>query len=102
MAKKIISLYRSNGLKTKVEKLQPPEQIISAEVTEKLNDSLTLSMVCVCTEYNVKYLTIGNTIMCNKDTLSDGSEFTFEIYDVKYSIDGRITVMAEHISSRLR
>ena len=53
MAKKIISLYRSNGLKTKVEKLQPPEQIISAEVTEKLNDSLTLSMVCVCTEYNV-------------------------------------------------
>lgn len=102
MAKKIISLYRSNGLKTKVEKLQPPEQIISAEVTEKLNDSLTLSMVCVCTEYNVKYLTIGNTIMCNKDTLYNGSEFTFEIYDVKYSIDGRITVMAEHISSRLR
>lgn len=102
MAKKVISLYRSNGLKTKVEKLQPPEQIISAEVTEKLNDSLTLSMVCVCTEYNVKYLTIGNTIMCNKDTLSDGSEFTFEIYDVKYSIDGRITVMAEHVSSRLR
>lgn len=102
MAKKIISLYRSNGLKTKVEKLQPPEQIISAEVTEKLNDSLTLSMVCVCTEYNVKYLTIGNTIMCNKDTLFDGSRFTFEIYDVKYSIDGRITVMAEHISSRLR
>lgn len=102
MAKKIISLYRSNGLKTKVEKLQPPEQIISAEVTEKLNDSLTLSMVCVCTEYNVKYLTIGNTIMCNKDTLYNGSTFTFEIYDVKYSIDGRITVMAEHISSRLR
>lgn len=102
MAKKIISLYRSNGLKTKVEKLQPPEQIISAEVTEKLNDSLTLSMVCVCTEYNVKYLTIGNTIMCNKDTLFNGSRFTFEIYDVKYSIDGRITVMAEHISSRLR
>lgn len=102
MAKKVISLYRSNGLKTKVEKLQPPEQIISAEVTEKLNDSLTLSMVCVCTEYNVKYLTIGNTIMCNKDTLSYGSEFTFEIYDVKYSIDGRITVKAEHISSRLR
>ena len=54
MAKKVISLYRSNGLKTKVEKLQPPEQIISAEVTEKLNDSLTLSMECVCTEYNVK------------------------------------------------
>lgn len=102
MAKKVISLYRSNGLKTRVEKLQPPEQIISAEVTEKLNDSLTLSMVCVCTEYNVKYLTIGNTIMCNKDTLHDGSGFTFEIYDVKYSIDGRITVMAEHISSRLR
>lgn len=102
MAKKVISLYRSNGLKTKVEKLQPPEQIISAEVTEKLNDSLTLSMVCVCTEYNVKYLTIGNTIMCNKDTLSDGLTFTFEIYDVKYSIDGRITVMAEHVSSRLR
>ena len=100
MAKKIISLYRSNGLKTRVEKLQPPEQIISAEVTEKLNGSLTLSMVCVCTEYNVKYLTIGNTIMCNKDTLHDA--FTFEIYDVKYSIDGRITVMAEHISSRLR
>ena len=102
MAKKIISLYRSNGLKTKVEKLQPPEQIISAEVTEKLNDSLTLSMVCVCTEYNVKYLTIGNTIMCNKDALHDGLGFTFEIYDVKYSIDGRITVMAEHVSSRLR
>lgn len=102
MAKKIISLYRSNGLETKVEKLQPPEQIISAEVTEKLNDSLTLSMVCVCTEHNVKYLTIGNTIMCNKDTLFNGSEFTFEIYDVKYSIDGRITVMAEHVSSRLR
>lgn len=102
MAKKVISLYRSNGLNTRVEKLQPPEQIISAEVTEKLNDSLTLSMVCVCTEYNVKYLTIGNTIMCNKDTLYNGSRFTFEIYDVKYSIDGRITVMAEHISSRLR
>lgn len=100
MAKKVISLYRSNGLKTRVEKLQPPEQIISAEVTEKLNDSLTLSMVCVCTEYNVKYLTIGNTIMCNKDTLHEA--FTFEIYDVKYSIDGRITVMAEHVSSRLR
>lgn len=102
MAKKIISLYRSNGLKTKVEKLRTPEQIISAEVTEKLNDSLTLSMVCVCTEYNVKYLTIGNTITCNKDTLYNGLTFTFEIYDVKYSIDGKITVMAEHISSRLR
>ena len=102
MGKKVISLYRSNGLKAKVDELQPPEQIISAEVTEKLNDSLTLSMVCVCTDYNAKYLTVGNMLVCNKDTLYSGSSFTFEIYDVKYSIDGRITIKAEHISSRLR
>ena len=102
MAKKVISLYRGNGLKAKVDELQSPEQIISAEVTEKLNDSLTLSMVCVCTDYNAKCLTVGNMLVCNKDTLYYGKEFTFEIYDVKYSIDGRITIKAEHISSRLR
>ncbi len=102
MAKKIIDLYKGTGAKWKAEKLQSPEQIISAEVTEKLNDSLTLSMVCVCTDYNAKYLTVGNMLVCNKDTLYWGSSFTFEIYDVKYSIDGRITIKAEHISSRLR
>lgn len=102
MAKKIIDLYKSTGAKWKTEILQPPEQIISVEVTEKINYSLALSMVCVCTDYNAKYLTVGNMLVCNKDTLYSGSSFTFEIYDVKYSIDGRITIKAEHISSRLR
>ena len=64
MGKKVISLYRSNGLKAKVDELQPPEQIISAEVTEKFNDSLTLSMVCVCTDYFAIYLTVFIILVC--------------------------------------
>lgn len=96
-----IQMFRGDPANIWGEQIAPPENIISMEVTEKMNDTLTLSMVCAISDYNLKNLTVGNIIKCYKDVL-EKTMFSFEIYDVKYSFDHRITIKAEHISSRLR
>lgn len=96
-----IQMFRGDPVNIWGEQIAPPENIISMEVTEKMNDTLTLSMVCAISDYNLKNLTVGNIIKCYKDVL-EKTMFSFEIYDVKYSFDHRITIKAEHISSRLR
>lgn len=79
----------------------PPEHIVSMNVIEKRNDTLSLEMTCIVSDNNIKTLVAGNIIKCYKD-IRKKSLFSFEIYDVKYSIDNTIVVKAEHISSRLR
>ena len=96
-----IKLFKGDPENIWGEQIKRPENILSMEVTEVMNGDLTLSMVCAISDYNVKNLVIGNIIKCYKDVLRN-TLFSFEIYDVKYTIDHRITVKAEHLSSRLR
>lgn len=96
-----VQLFKGDPENIWGEQIKQPENILSMEVTEIMNGDLTLSMVCAISNFNIKNLVIGNIIKCYKDALKDGM-FSFEIYDVKYTIDHKITVKAEHLSSRLR
>lgn len=96
-----IQLFKGDPENIWGEQIKQPENILSMEVTEIMNGDLTLSMVCAISDFNIKNLVIGNIIKCYKDALKNGM-FSFEIYDVKYTIDHKITVKAEHLSSRLR
>lgn len=96
-----VQLFKGDPENIWGEQIKQPENILSMEVTEVMNGDLTLSMVCAISDYNIENLVIGNIIKCYKDVLKN-TMFTFEIYDVKYTIDHKITVKAEHLSSRLR
>ena len=96
-----VQLFKGDPENIWGEQIKQPENILSMEVTEVMNGSLTLSMVCAISDYNIENLVIGNIIKCYKDVLKK-TMFSFEIYDVKYTIDHKITVKAEHLSSRLR
>lgn len=96
-----VQLFKGDPENIWGEQIKQPENILSMEVTEVMNGNLTLSMVCAISDYNIENLVIGNIIKCYKDVLKN-TKFSFEIYDVKYTIDHKITVKAEHLSSRLR
>lgn len=96
-----VQLFKGDPENIWGEQIKQPENILSMEVTEIMNGDLTLSMVCAVSDFNIENLVIGNIIKCYKDVLKN-TMFSFEIYDVKYTIDHKITVKAEHLSSRLR
>lgn len=96
-----VKLFKGDPVDIVGEQIAAPENIISMAVTEIMNGDLTLSMVCAISENNLKNLVVGNIVRCYKDT-TKVLQFSFEIYDIQYSIDHTITVRAEHLSSRLR
>lgn len=96
-----VELFKGDPVNIIGSQIASPENIISINVTEIMNGDLTLSMVCAISENNLKNLVVGNIVRCYKDT-TKALRFSFEIYDIQYSIDHTITVKAEHLSSRLR
>ena len=73
-----VQLFKGDPENIWGEQIKQPENILSMEVTEKMNDNLTLTMVCAISDFNIENLVIGNIIKCYKDVLKK-TMFSFEI-----------------------